>query len=279
MRFEYGPILADAIVSLSSTLARLRLFKTGPKSVLVDNTVLSHAITHETGWISTGMTSWGTHQVDTGYSARILVRRRDTESREYRNVSYLPGMVHLARVGQLSLMTSAELCAERFRQPVGRFSGYGIFDHGLFVGIEMESVDGFPETIIGPKHMNLPSSEEQQRERLARSTDPLYLGLVRQLGPSNTQDAWHISTAELHGMFCFLTMDFALCRNFNGRRDQEPIRSLRTKVMTPLQLGQYLGLFPVRPALFSYTSASYPVRPDLHWPDGKRRRPGRTRSS
>lgn len=244
-------------------------------SILVDNTVVFHAVAHETAWVSTGTAQWGPHQVDTGYSARISVRCRHDASREYRNVRYLPGIAHLARAGYLSLMTSAELIEERFRQPIGRYAGYGLFDDSLFAGIEMKSVDGLEEAVIGPRWMNLPSSADQQRARLARSNDQLYLGLVRQLGTGNTQDAWHIRTAELHGHFCFLTMDFALCKNFDSRRGQEPIRSLRTRVMTPLELGEYLGLFPLHPSLFSYTDASYPVRADLSWPDGKRHRPVR----
>jgi len=253
------------------------LFRTGPISVLVDSTVLFHAVTHETAWVSTGSTKWGPHDVDTGYAARIPVRRKD-KSREYLNVSYLPGIAYLARIGRLSLMTSGELYAERLKHPSGRYSGYGYFDHDLFAGIEMKYVDAIPDMIFGPKSMNLPNIEEQQHERLAHSKDPLYLGLVKQLGPNNSQDAWHIRTAEAHGLFCFLTMDFPLLKNLDGRRGQEPIRSLRTKVMTPLELGTYLRIFPVDPRFLSYTGAGYPVRPDLHWPDGKRRRRTKKRS-
>jgi hypothetical protein len=131
---------------------------------------------------------------------------------------------------------------------------------------------------VGPQWMNLPSREGEQRARLARSKDPLYLDLVKLLGPTNSQDAWHIRTAEFHGMHCFLTMDFKLCKKIEERRNQEPVRSLRTKVMTPLQLGRHLWLLPLNPRLLSYNDASFPVRDDLHLPDAKRRRPKRTRS-
>ncbi len=278
LRFIYGPSAANLIVSLSSLPARLRIFRTAPISILVDNSVLFHAVTHETAWLSTGKSKWGPHDIDTGYAARIPVRHKDSDSKEYRNIKYLPGIAHLARIGGLSLKTSGELYLERFRQPVGRFEGYGIFDHNLFSDIEMAHVDVIPDMVTNPKLMNLPSIEEQQRERLSNSSDPLYRSLAEILGPKNSQDAWHIRTAEVHGMFCFLTMDFSLCRSFDGRREQEPIKSLRTKVMTPSQLGKYLRLFPVDPNLLSYAGASYPVRPDLHWPDEKRQRPTRNRS-
>lgn len=277
-RFTYGPSAANLIVSFSSLPARLRIFRAGPISILVDNTVLSHAITHETAWVSTGKSRWGPHEIDTGYAARIPVRHKGGDPRENCNIKYLPGIAHLARTGRLSLKTSGELALERFRQPIGRFHGHGMFDHNLFSDIEMEQVDGMPDMIMSPKWMNLPIVKEQQRERLSNSSDPLYRGLVKLLGPNNSQDAWHIRTAEVQGMFCFLTMDFSLCRNFDGRREQEPIKSLRTKVMTPSQLGKYLRIFPVDPNLLSYTGASHPVRPDLHWPDEKRQRQNRNRS-
>lgn len=277
LRFKHGPAMADAALSLSTLRARARLSRIGPLSILVDNAVLFHAVTHETAWVSTGTTKWGPNDVETGYAARIPVRRKDGTSREYSNVSFLAGIAHLARHGRLSLFTSGELDVERFKQPAGRFSGYGIFDYNLFAGIDMKRADGVPDMVFGPRWMNLPSLAEQQRERLERSSNPLYLALVKQLGPKNNQDAWHIHTAEKHGMFCFLTMDFKLCKIVEARQHQELIRSLRTKVMTPLQLGKYLRLFPVDPRFLSYTNASYPVRADLHWPDGERRRPPRRR--
>lgn len=278
LRLMYGPSAANLIISISALPARLRLFRAGPISILVDNTVLFHAVTHETAWISTGQSKWGPHDIDTGYAARIPVRHKDSDSRDYRNIKYLPGIAYLARMGQLSLKTAGELTLERFKQPVGRFHGYGMFDHNLFSDIEMAQLDGMPDMFMSPKWMNLPSIEEQQHERLANSSDSLFRGLVKLLGPKNNQDAWHIRTAEVHGMFCFLTMDFKLCNNFNGRLGQEPSKSLRTKVMTPAQLGRYLRIFPVDPNLLSFTAASFPVRPDLHWPDEKRHRPTRNRS-
>jgi hypothetical protein len=279
LRFKYGPRAAEQVLSLSTYLARLRIKRSAPLPILVDNTVLFHAVTHETAWVPTGKSHWGSHEIETGYAARIPIRPKDATSREYRNIRYLAGIAHLARVGRLELRTSGELQVEQFRQPVGRFKGYGYYDHSLFADIRMQRVDDLPPMTFGPRWMNLPTLEEEQRERLARSKDPLFLDLLKVLGPRNSQDAWHIRTAEVHGMYCFLTMDFKLSKNIEERRNQEPVRSLRTRVMTPLQLGHHLWMLPVNPSLLSYNDASYPVRPDLHWPDAKRRRPKRARSS
>jgi hypothetical protein len=275
LRYQYGPALARIVVSTSALRAKIRMRRQPVLNVLMDNTILAHAITHETAWITTEKMLFGKEEVELGYAARIPVRSVD-DSREYESISYLPGIAHLARSGRLALKTSADLELERFRQPAGRFSGYGYFDHDLFAGIPIQSVDGIGDMVMGPEWMNLPSLAEQQRERLTQSRDPLYLGLLQHLGPKSSQDAWHVRTAETTGMFCFLTMDFKLCKAMTLRSTQEPIRSLRTKVMTPAQFGRYIGLLPVNPMLLSYSDASFPVRTDLHWPDNTRKKQKRS---
>lgn len=272
IRFRFAPKVATWMAHNSTFRARQRLRKDGPIAVLVDNTVLDHSVTHETAWISTGVKKWGPHDVQTGYQARIAVHPADSTSEEYRNIQFLPGIAHLARRGFILLKTSAELNDEQFRQPVGRFRGYGYFDYSLFSDIKMESVDGFVGPTLGPRYLNLPSAVEQQRERLGRSDDSLYAGLVQLLGNSNSQDAWHIRTAEVCGLFCFLSMDFSLMRCIRSRRNQEPLKSLKTRIMTPVEFGHHFGMLPVPPHVFAYTNASSPVRSDVCWPDGQRRR-------
>lgn len=271
----YAPRLVQAFVGVSTFAAQARLFKKPPLRVLVDNTILFHSITHETAWVPTGMTKWGPHDVDTGYAARIPVRGAEDESREYRNVKYLPGIAHLARIGKLALMSSGELWTERLYQPSGRFNGYGYSDLDLFKDIEMPLVDSIPDMRIGPSWLGLPSVESARDQRLANSTDSLFRSLVSQLGPSNSQDAWHIRTAEVNEMFCFLTMDFKLLKTLRARSNTEPLKSLRTRIITPEQLGRYLWLAPMDPVFLSFEDANSPVRPDLHWPDSKRQKPKR----
>lgn len=276
-RFKYAPRIVDYIVKLSTRKARVKLCASGPLTVLVDNTVLDHAVTHETAWIVTGKAKFGATENDTGYSARIAVHPADSQSREYRNVQFLPGLASLARQGLLTLHTSAELDAERFHQPGGRFRGYGYLDLSLLSGVEIKSVDGRVFPTLGPEWMELPTSREQQHQRLKRAEDEdtAYASLVEVLGRKNSQDAWHIRTAEKFGLFCFLTMDFDLFKPLNAQRNAKRIKTLATKVMTPEQLGRYLGLTPVPPHLLSYHAADFPVRSDLAWQDGRRKGAGR----
>lgn len=269
LRFTYSPVAAHWIAWLATFRARAKLSRACPLSLLVDSTVLFHSITHETAWVSTDPAQRGREQGGTGYFARVPVRPESDESEMHREVKYLATIAYLARTGYLSLKTSAELLAEQHRQRAGRYMGNGVYDFNLLSGIRISSLDGFP--MRARRRRGGQDSAEQQRARISSSTDQLYLALVKVLGPKNSQDAWHIRTAEVHGQYCLLTMDGPLLKNFKGRRGQEPIRSLQTKLLSPSDLGKELGVVPLPPRLFSYDGASFPVRPDLPLAAGRRR--------
>jgi hypothetical protein len=271
LRFKYAPKIANGLIRLSTFQAQLKLKAVGPISVLVDNSVLQHGIIHETAWVSTGIKKWGDVDISTGYAARIPVHLDDDPSREYQNVKFLPGIASLARRNVIDLKTSGELSDERFRKPIGLFAGYGFSDFNVFKGLPIESIDGVVFPTIGPKSWGLPSAAEQQRERLDLSGDPLYKALVEQLGPKNSQDAWHIRTAEIHNCFCFLTMDHKLIRALYSARLREPVKSLRTRIMTPLEFGEYWGMLPFPARLLAYTDPVFHVRADLTMPNSRRR--------
>jgi hypothetical protein len=260
LRFAYGPRLSRRLADLSTYRARRFLKETGPIGVLVDNTVLGHATTHETAWISTGDQAWGPHTIKTGYAARIPVHAADPAAREYEHVRYLPGLISLARNGHVTLYSSGELDDERFYQPSGRFRGYGYCDHNLFEGVEMKSIDGIAFPTLGPSRMGLPGAEDQKRERLRaeEASDSDYASLVAVLGRKNSQDAWHIRTAETHGLFCFLTMDFSLMKCLESQKNAPRIRGMKTLVMTPADLGSYLKLPPIAPHLSAIPAPAIP---------------------
>lgn len=277
LRFRYAPRIAEWLIDLSTWPARRNLDAKSPLALLIDNTVLGHATTHETAWISTGPKQWGNQTIDTGYAARIAVHPEDSDSRDYEQICHLPGLISLHHNGFLRLLSSAELQDEQFRKPSGMFRGYGYYDHNLFAGTNLDSVDGFVFPHLGPTYMNLPTAEEQQRKRLAAhaAVDPDYASLLDVLGPKNSQDAWHIRTAEKHGLFCFLTMDYRLIKALEAQKGAKRIKALKTRVMTPADLGRHIGLPPIAPHILSYTNASFPVKGELSWPDGKRRGGGK----
>ncbi len=282
-KFRAQERLGPLLLQITTLRARRRLRKSGSMTVLVDTSVLVAGVTHESRWVSTGVRPWGNTVVDTGYQARVPVKMRPARDaaehlhRDYRDSCYLNGIAYLAKLGHIHLRTSAELISEQWSQSSSMFMGHNLFSKTVFGDMKIESVDGYPDLISGPSWMKLPSLEDRQRERLAKSKDPLYLGILKRLGAKSSQDAWHIKTAEENDMYCFLTTDYTLIRNLASQSQQEPIRSLRTQVLSPTSLGLAIGLHALDPKYLSHQGASFFVRPDLHMPAGKRRqkRPSR----
>ena len=261
------------LVRVAVSGARRKLAKLGPVRVLIDVTVRYHAVTHETAWVQPSPY--------TGYAARVPVHRADTDTLEFRNIKYLAGIAELARTGHLDLLSSAELENEEFRQPSDRFRGYGYSDHSLFSGLRLESVDGHAFPSLGLNLLGLPSAKEQQRARLREHERTFleYGALVKALGRKNSADAWHLFTAERHGLFCYLTMDFAFVATMKAQARNPAVRALRTLVLTPAELAERFGIRPVSPHLLSYMEASFLVHPELSMPENRRRRRKDYRSS
>ncbi len=257
------------LLQLSTHRARSWLAGSGPVTILIDNSVLGHGRTHETvshmqkiNWPPGGESQ----EVPIIYRAPIDITKEYGEL-VYESIRYLPGIARLARLGFVTLRTSCELLSERNHQPMGRFQGEkGWFDYWLFKDTNIESVDGYDvpdfdleyfsnnptvdkfiySTDIDPLGM-YPENKQKQRDRVSRSNDPLYSELARLLPQKGNLDAWHIRTAEVHGLFCFLTMDFKLQRFFEQNRNKPSISSLHTKVMTPEQFGKYMAISPINP--------------------------------
>jgi hypothetical protein len=249
----------------------------GRHGLLLDSTILANAVTHTDAWIDTGTKLWGGKiPVPTGYAARVPVHTGSNNTREYRDVCFLTGLTYLARAGRLRLFTSAELMAEQDRHPPARFRPVGYSDMSLLDGITLESVDGwcFVGLVEAVGATGSAALAKLQRDRLAASDDALFKRLVRVLGPKHSQDAWHIRTAEAHGMLAFVTMDYALLRLVENQREKLNALGLTTWIVSPEELGHRLGMVKLPPHLFSYNNASFPVRPDLSWP-GERRRSGK----
>lgn len=269
LRFTYGPPMAKRLVHWSTFQTRRKLPANPPLSILIDNSILGNAITHESAWISTGPKMWGPHRIDSGYMARVPVHSGENATEIHRNAIYLSGIAHLGKTGRLRLCTSAELRDETWRKPTGMFRGYGYFDYSIFGDVRLECIDklegGWMLAAGGP------SLEEQQHHRINSSKDALFEALLNRLGKKQSLDAWHIRTAEKHGMFCFLTMDFKLRRTVERWKDYEPFKSMKTRVMTPEEFGREFDMIPIPPSIHSYTDASFFVRPDLHMPNEKRR--------
>jgi len=255
------------VVSLSTVPARMRLRRTGRLRILIDSSVRGHSITHKSASISTGVEKWGHVDFETGYAARIPVHSPTNDTPTYNEVRYLGGIAYLAKRGALDLFYSAELRAEQFRQPTGRFRGYGYFDLGLFNDVKFTNIDG-------ELHLDLHAPEDAQLTRVASCSDPLYRSLLKLLGQKHSLDAYHIYTAEKFGMFYFLHIDFKLGNLIAQHASKPVLANLKTKVLTPSQLRKLLGLLPIDTNILSYKGSSFSVHPELHWDMQARSRQG-----
>jgi hypothetical protein len=274
LAFKYMPKIANLSAWAATFESSQKLKSTGAIKLLLDSTVLAHAITHESAWIDTGPKMWGGQvRIDTGYVARIPVHSVDNHTREYRDICFLTGISHLARRHHLKLLTSSELMAEQNRHPPARFRSVDLSGMSLFDGVSIESVDGWNfDSLIHARRNEDENLARLQRTRLSSSGDELYEKLMSIFGHENhSQDAWHIRTAEKHGCFAFITMDYKLLRILESHRSKIDKLNLRTRVLSPEQFGENFRIKPVAPYLFSYTNASFPVRSDLCWPDERRR--------
>lgn len=273
LRFRFLPGAVDFLTTIATLRASKKLKAANVERVLIDNTVVAHGVTHETAWVDTGKALWGDIEIDTGYATRIPVHDDRDDTDAARSIRYLPGIASLARRGHLTLATSNELQDEQWTQPAGRFRGYGLYDFSLFSGVKFETIKDPQYSVVIGAYAGLPSVKGQRMKRLEAKKDPLFQELVSVLGPKNSQDAWHIATAEHNHCYCFLTMDFRLIRNVRAQAKNRAIKSLRTRILTPEEFGREFSINPIPPRLFSYHNASFPVVHEENWPDSKRQRP------
>lgn len=132
------------------------------------------------------------------------------------------------------------------------------FAKNLFDGVDITPVDRMPDFLMGPTWMGYADLKVQQRDRLKSSNDTLYEAIVRRLGAKSSQHAWHIRTAEIYNMYCFLSVDHKLIKNVTAQSKHEPLSSLTTKVLRPAELGP--GGLSVRNARTFTTSAVFTRR-------------------
>ncbi len=260
----------DLRVKWSTRRSRSICSPSRPLTILINNEVLDHAVTHDSAWITTGDDQLSDSVLSTGYSARVPVHDPMNDADDYRDLKYLAGIAHLAKTGSLKLRTSAHLLAERDYQPSGRFRGYGYEDLNLLGRIEPEPIDAWLPSELGGGQSSWPYSRDAMQNHIERIGDDRYSQLRDCLGQRNSQDAWHIRTAEKYGAFCLLTMDRPLLRAIESQKGHAAIRSLTTRVMNPSQLGSYLRLSEISPVLMSYHDGDAPVHTELHMPNQKR---------
>lgn len=220
--------------------ARRSLIRRPPLRLLIDNSVLAHGRIFSSYWFDTGPAQWGPHTINTGYAGPDLTHSPETQKRICEQIQFLPGIVHLAHRGLISLLTSFELRNEQMHQPAGRFSEYGYFDHNLFDGIRFECIDC--------NEIDSFDWKETPKDRLPNRTDQPFRGIVELIGEKNNVDAWHIHTAEKYALDYFLHIDFSLDEEMRKNRKKSPILELKTGIVLPSILAGILDIGKIEPA-------------------------------
>lgn len=76
LMFRFYPQLSQFQLDRATYNARQQMDCHPALRILVDNTILDLAITHESRWITTGAVDWGGQVRHTGYQARVPVYSR-----------------------------------------------------------------------------------------------------------------------------------------------------------------------------------------------------------
>ncbi len=105
----YKRVLARSLLPIATLPARFMLRRGPALRILVDNTVLGHGITHETGWITTGTKLWGGNRLEAVATLRLLQLVADVEHGDIRDANV---------VEQVATILKA-MCSERdLRKPM-----------------------------------------------------------------------------------------------------------------------------------------------------------------
>lgn len=248
------------------------------QKILVDNSVLAHRCVSFTG--DSGRTG---HLVQERSYTEDYFKSDEPGWRHFKNLrfwedrKYFYGISDLAISGFVLLFDSYELAIERVTQPLGRFTEMrSIYTEDVFESVEFQTLNPHGEMLRISPEAAIKAQEEWNRrgrglaldstqripkwlapdiyethgstnDRIAGYGDSLYPALLDVLGGRKfSKDAWHIVTAERHGLDCFMTMDYKLIDRLGQLRKKEPVRSLAVKVLTPSQWGGQQGVRPIQ---------------------------------
>lgn len=221
-------------------------------NVLLDVCVADHARIHRAGtWTKRlewpGPGNWVEVELPEKIESPHL------KDRILENISYLPGLASLVEGGYLRFNRSRELCVEQWGGTVGDAHPFeaGWFGFSVFEGLPVvESLDGYP----GTDRLDRVSTFH---DRVEESGCSVFASLREEFssecsrkgkkGENFEKDIWHVRTAEVFGQYCFLTLDFSLRQAFENKRKSVAVQLLQTRVLTPKELGESLGVDPVDP--------------------------------
>lgn len=247
------------MIRLAALPGKLKLRKSRPLHVLIDNSVLRHGLTHTNAWISTGTKlRGGVVPIDTGFSARIPRRYPPHQAKIYEEeVPYFAALTHLGKSGHITYFTSEQLQFERIRQP-----SYNRFRYGLnvWMSVPIKSLPfrlGGTDCSIADRQW---ASAEAQSRRVLKWAGEDFQRLAAMVPMKHILDFYHLWLAKKGGCSIFLTTDSRFQR-FCANLPSDTRNELSgVSVKRPSELATELGLHPIPYKLLTPLGASFPYR-------------------
>lgn len=214
-------------------------------SVLVDNSVMNHAVAIKHKRIATGTVLWGGVVPDETYTTVSV--RAGHQIRKSKGGEQTLFIVSLARAFMASQHVACQTDAlklERFHVPVSRYTGFTYGDESLFKYVEIENalfpLNGFSFSIPGDDPL------QKFRQYLENVQDMQYVEIKKALESAGSkdrtsQDAWHLYSAKTLGLK-FVSCDTKLKDQIRSIADRRVRQALSDVYVLPSELCDELGL-------------------------------------
>lgn len=236
--------------------------------VLVDQSALSHFQLAE-GAARNVQISWGQVSQTVQVAGVRLKRKFLRDQFLYSEIQYLPTIAKLAKEQQIELFTYSELKFESLR---GSSPVYILDIGNLLKNVDIEHLEPpvdrgyFQQMDLGQyvkdrtvkdfykvlRELDVDRLSEKAPKFFSRLSESTQLGLkgldrfrylYDESGVKHCRDAFHLWTAEFHGVDAFLTFDKKFINHLTKTRRTE----LRTKPMLPSALTRSLGVTDLTP--------------------------------
>lgn len=204
---------------------------TEPYKTLVDNSIWSHTVTHETRteiWKG----RWGNIDLELPVVKDFpKPPRQPSENWLQAQIECLPRVAALAVAGKIKLFTSVELVIEKMR---GTPELTLELEYQLFRGIPVEYV---PPAFERPLVWNASDepfgpTKEELEEFLSSVTCSRFRNFVALTQGNKQPDVLHLMTAENAGLDCYVTVDGRFNRSVNSQTKV----ALSVDVLSPCEL-------------------------------------------
>jgi|SRR5208282_597557 hypothetical protein len=204
---------------------------TTPLKALLDASIWNEVVTHDHYVVRKNIRRGGTTQfVSVELQPRILRGKTAAASREI--FEAMSKVARLAESGQVRLYDTAELMFEWMGRPIGAWRKT---EFDLFKNVKVYRLKSPIERSVAFGGFDSNDDfKDQKRRWLENIQEPRFLELKRVIDRKHWADAFHLWTAEVHGLDCVLTLEMKFRNNL---ANQKKLTS-RVDVISPSELAE-----------------------------------------